>query len=502
MPFEREKTLMTRLPLRFRMLGIFLCLAVCSVQFASAAPPASTNFESQAPPAKIALTGGRIIPVRGEPIESGTVLIEHGRITAVGTTVEIPYDATEIDCTGKVLFPGMIDPFNWRGLDIPNEAVAISPFLDVYDALDPSRIFFEETLRNGITAVHISPSHNLVIGAVTRVVRPIGLTPEEMTLRAPVAIQIATTPRGGSDRMQQLAELRGAFRELDAYLEQVAEKRYEDERKKEGKSVDVPPAEAREKGKSLVRDIDLDDAHRNLHRLRQGAMKSWFYCGTATDVAPALAIARSEGLFDGAVLLIGSDAHRAVKEIAAAGRPVVCPVDLVARSRDPFTGELNETFVPKVLHDAGVPFALQPNPDGSLAERYLTYQAARCVRAGIPRNVALRAITLNPARFLGLEDEIGSIEAGKRGDIVVLSGDPLDFSSWVEEVYIDGILAYDRTRDSRLDELMGPLAKEAEGGEKAEEPAEARQEDAKEESKDKGEDTSGDSDKADGGGRK
>ena len=70
------------------------------------------------------------------------------------------------------------------------------------------------------------------------------------------------------------------------------------------------------------------------------------------------------------------------------------------------------------------------------------------------------------------------------------------------EVYIDGILAYDRTRDSRLDELMGPLAKEAEGGEKAEEPAEARQEDAKEESKDKGEDTSGDSDKADGGGRK
>ena len=453
---------MTRLSPRVRALGILLCLALLS-SLAPIGEAAGQSAGDVRPPAKIALTGGKIIPVRGSVIEEGTVLIENGRITAVGSSVELPYDATEIDCTGKVLFPGMIDPFNWRGLDIPNEALAVSPYLDVYDALDPSRIFFEETLRNGITAVHISPSHNLVIGAVTRVVRPIGLTPEEMTLRTPVAIQLATTPRRGSDRMQQLADLRGAFRELDAYLGTVAERRYEEEREKAGESVDVPPAEAREKGRSLVRDIDLDDAHRNLHRLRQGAMKPWFYCGAATDVAPAIEIARAEGLVENSVLLIGNDAHRAVAEIAASKRPVICPVDLVARSRDPFTGELSETFVPKVLHEAGVPFALQPNPDGSLAERYLTYQAARCVRAGIPREEALRAITLNPARFLGLGDQIGSIEAGKRGDIVVFSGDPLDFSSWVEEVYIDGMLAYDRARDHRLDELVGPLSSEDEG---------------------------------------
>ena len=410
-----------------------------------------------APPAKIALTGGRIIPVRGEPIENGTVLIENGRITAVGTSVELPYDAVEIDCTGKVLFPGMVDPFNWRGLDIPNEAVAVSPYLDVYDAIDPSRFFFEDSLRSGVTAVHVSPDHNLVIGAVTRVVRPIGITPDEMTLRAPVAIQLATTPRRGADRMQQLVELRGAFLELDGYLGRVAEARYEEEQKKKGEEVTISPEEAREAGKSLVRDIDLDDEHRNLHRLRQGAMKSWFYTGTATDVAPAVAVAKEQGLLDESVFLIGADTHRAVAELKDAGRPVVCPVDLLARSRDPFTGEVDETFVPMVLHDAGIPFALRPNPNGSLPERYLTYQAARCVRAGIPRSVALQAITLNPARFLGLGAEIGSIEVGKRGDIVVLSGDPLDFSSWVEQVYIDGILAYDQERDPRLEELLGPL---------------------------------------------
>jgi imidazolonepropionase-like amidohydrolase len=408
------------------------------------------------PPEKVALVGGRIIPVVGEPIEGGTVLIERGRITAIGAEVKLPYDAVEIDCSGKVLFPGMIDPFNWRGLDIPNEAVAVAPYLDVYDAIDPSRSFFEETLRNGITAVHISPDHNLVIGAVTRVMRPIGLTPEEMTLRSPVAIQMATTPRSGSDRMTQLVELRGAFAELDRYLAQRAEERYAEERKRKGEEVDLPPAEAREKGRELLRDVDLDDAHRNLHRLREGAMEPWLYAGTATDVASAVAIAREQGFLERATFLIQPDTIRAVGELAASGRPVVCSDDLLLRTRDPFTGEIDEVFLPSALHAAGVPFALRPNPSGSLPERYLTYQAARCVRAGVPRGVALRAITLHPARFLGLGDELGSLEVGKRGDVVVLSGDPLDFSSWVEEVYIDGILAYDR--DTRLGELLGPMA--------------------------------------------
>jgi len=456
------------------MRSVLLLLFLLSISIGN------SSLEAASPPDKIALTGGRIIPVRGPEIAQGTVLIEAGRITAVGEEVELPYDAMEIDCTGKVLFPGMIDPFNWRGLDIPNEAVPVSPYLDVYDAIDPSRLFFEETLRNGITSVHISPSHDLVIGAMTRVLRPIGRTPEEMTLRAPVAIQISTTPRRGSDRMQQLADLRGAFLELDQHLEALAESRYEEEQKKKGEKVTVPPSEAREQGRALVRDIDLDEQYRNLHRLRSGSMLPWFYCGSATDVAPALEIGRDQRLFDRSVLLIGTDVHRAVGELKEAGRPVVCPTELVDRSRDPFTGEITETFVPKVLHDAKVQFALRPHPDGSLPERFLTYQAARCVRAGIPRTVALRSITLHPAQMLGLGEEIGSIEVGKRGDIVVLSGDPLDFSSWVEEVYIDGILAYDRERDPRIQELLG-LLEEASGerGEDGESSGSRKTEDGK-----------------------
>ncbi len=134
---------------------------------------------------------------------------------------------------------------------------------------------------------------------------------------------------------------------------------------------------------------------------------------------------------------------------------MVLDAQLTHRERDPITGELRETFVPKVYADAGVPFSLLPSPDTSLAERYMNYQAARCVREGIDRATALKAITLNPARAVGLGDRAGSLEIGKTANIVVLSGDPLDFNAWVDLVYIDGIKAYDRSEDVRLEELFG-----------------------------------------------
>lgn len=411
---------------------------------------------AQLPPSKIALSGARIIPIVGDEIESGTIVIDRGRITAVGATgeVDIPFDAMEMDLEGMVIMPGFIHAATSSPLDRANESLPVTPYLDVSDAIDPSSLFFEQALRSGFTAMHAMQGSNTVIGGVSRLVRPIGLSMDEMSIRGDLAIVVSTSPRSGFDRMGQIATLREAFFDLDAAIDSLAESRYEEEQERKGEDVDVSPAEARDLGRELIRDEDYSDGVYNLVRMRRGDLSPWVYTGAAMDVAPAIEVMDSQDVLSNSVFLIGGDAHKAVSQIAGTERPVVIGPDLTYRERDPITGRLTETFVPKAFHDAGVLFAMLPNESGAFAERYPTFNAAQCVRNGIPRQAALEAITINPARILGVEDQYGSIETGKTANLVVLSGDPLDFNSWVEKSFIDGILAYDREKDTRLGELL------------------------------------------------
>ncbi|MBK9120127.1 MAG: amidohydrolase family protein [Phycisphaerales bacterium] len=422
------------------------------------------------PPERVALTGGKIIPIVGVPIERGTVLIEHGRIVAVGAEVEIPYDARVFDLRGKVVLPGMINAHTWRGLDIPNEQRPVVPQLDAYDALDPSQLFFEDCLRLGHTVVHVIPANNTVIGGMGQVVRPIGLTVPEMTLDDGQFLKMSVTPRPGFDRMMQMALLRETFLELDDALAQLAERRYEEQLKEEEKEIEVGPAEARRRGLPLIRAEDLEDRYRNLVRLRGGRVRvdeqesatllpplgAFMYCGDAMDVAPAVEFARKHGFLERTVLVLGGETFKAIADVRNSGCDLVMPEELTYREVDPLTGHISETFVPRVFFDAGLKFALVPGQDDSFPERMLVYRAAQCVRHGIPRDVALRAITLHPAEVLGLGQRFGSIEPGKDAHLVVFSGDPLDFDSVVEQVFIQGIPAYDRAKDVRLQRLIAP----------------------------------------------
>lgn len=408
-----------------------------------------------APPAKLALQGARIIPIRGEEIKSGTILIESGRITAVGEKVELPYDAMVVDLAGKVVMPGMVDAHSWRGLDIPNENLPVTPFLDVYDALDPSKLYFEDALRDGITSIHVIVANDCVIGGVSRVVHPIGLSPDEMAQQRDLALKMSVAPKNNSDRMAQMATFRETFRELSEYLEKLAEKKYEESLAKKDQKIDVGPDEASKRGKELVQWEDYDDAHRNLVRLTRGQLGAFIYAGLAGDVARAVQLAKDHGFCEKTVLVVGPDCYKAARELKEADRPVVLLPPYNYREQDPVTGKIKETFVPKVLADAKVAFSLVPDPDSSLAERYMNYQAAMCVRNGVSRTKALDAITINPARALGMADRIGTIEPGKLANLVVLSADPLDFNAWVDRVYINGIEAYDRSKDVRLKRLFG-----------------------------------------------
>lgn len=411
-------------------------------------------FASVAQAQTVVLENGKIIPVSGEPIEKGSVLIKNGRIEAVGESVDAPFDAKVIDCEGKVIFPGMIDAHTWRGLDVPNESPGVTPFLNVYDAIDPSQLFFEDSLRDGVLSIHVSPGNNTIIDGMTRVVHPIGLTPEQMTTAPDVAMKLSVTPKTGYDRMRQMAEFREAFRKLDEEMGQLAEKKYEDKLREDEKDLSVPPDEAREKGKELIEPKDIPDKNRNLLMLSQGKLRNFIYCGAAMDVPAAIRTAKQFGFLDQSVLVLGSETFKAVDALKEAGRPVVLDGNLVHTEADALTGEEEETFVPKVIDDAGLKFALQRQWGSTLGERYLWYQAARCVREGVSRDHALKSITLWPAEMLGLGDRLGSLEKGKDANVLVLSGDPLDMTTWVELGFVQGEKVYDKAEDIRLNRLF------------------------------------------------
>ncbi|MFQ5410797.1 MAG: amidohydrolase family protein [Phycisphaerae bacterium] len=416
----------------------------------------------------IVLEGGRIIPVVGEEIEKGRVLIRDGHIESITSLnrprgrprgdaappAEIPFDAKVIDVSGKTIFPGLIDVHTARGLDVPNESPPVTPFLNVKDAIDPSQLFFEDALRDGVLSIHVIVGNNCVIGGLSRVVHPIGLTPDEMTTAADVALKLSLTPRRGFDRMRQMATFRETFRKLKEDMGRLAEKRYEDTLREQKKDLDVPPDEARQRGKKLIRLEDIPEKDRNLLKLTQGQMRAFVYCGNAMDVPAAVKLARENGFFEQSVFVLGSECYKAIDVLKEAGRPVVLDANLIHRETDPITGEEKETFVPTLIDEAGLKFALQRRPGTSLGERYLGYQAARCVREGIDRSKALQAITLWPAEMIGQGKRLGSIEPGKDANLLVLSGDPLDMQTWVEKGFVQGIEVYDREEDIRLKRLL------------------------------------------------
>ncbi|RMG07914.1 MAG: hypothetical protein D6731_22755 [Planctomycetota bacterium] len=402
----------------------------------------------------VAVRGGKVIAVDGPTLATGTVLIRDGRIVAVGAEIEIPYDAKVIDARGKVVFPGMINAHTGRGMDRANERLPVTPFLDAGESLDPSSLAFEDALRDGVTALHVIPGNDTVVGGVGRVVHPLGLSVEDMTIKAPSGIKLCAAGKKGYDRVQQRAALRAAFAELADHVDGIAEKRFAEEEKKAGREVVVGPEEARKRGRALVRAQDVGEKYRNLWLLTQGRLDCYFSCPEPRDVGFALAFAKEHGFLERTILVLGAPCFKAVDEIKASGRPVVLPPGLTHREPDPETGEEVETFVAGPFAAAGIPFAFQTYVRSSYAERFLWYQAARCVREGVDRAVALRAITLTPARILGLGERLGAIGPGRDADLLILSGDPLSARTVVEKVLIGGAVVYERSKDYRLRRLL------------------------------------------------
>ncbi len=419
---------------------------------------------------KYAVKAGRVITRTGPDIEQGVIVIEGKKITALGpaSEVQIPWDAEVLDVPTLTAFPGFIEAHAARGMDRPNENIDVAPFLDIRDSIDPVNFYFEDALRAGVTGINVQQGNACVIGGMGMVVRPFGMTVEEMLISPAAGLKFSASPKSGKSRATQAQAIRRAFDDLRIHLEELVQEKKDgnDRARREalyqgrdlegelGKGRAMAGSGWKVEGLEIVLRGEIDEKQENLLAVVEGRVPVWFYCATPGEVGIAIAIARENGFLPKTVLVLGESCWKAADEIKAAGVPVVLPTNIVHLERDPVTGKEVETFIAGVFRDKGVRFALQSAGD---AMQSLWFQAAMSVGRGLTREEALAAVTTTPAEMLGLADRIGSLAVGRDGDVVLYTGDPLSVTSFVEYVVLGGQLAYDRSKDVRAKHLLEGL---------------------------------------------
>ena len=370
----------------------------------------------------IAITGGTVYPVSGPKIEHATVLIRDGRIAAVGTGVAIPADATRIDAAGKWVTPGFIDGGGQMGLveigavggtregRVQGDTIAAA--FNVAEGLNPASQLIPVTRIEGITTTLASPSGNLVSGQAVLIDLD-GATIEQMLVKSPVGIVAdlseGAKDEGGGSRAAVAQRLRTVFRDALEY----------ERRRVDFSRAQIEPLAASE--------ADLEALLPVLH----AQVPLIAIANRRSDIETALRLARE---FKLRLILAGAqEAWEVAGDIAAAGVPVlVQPLDNIP-SYDALGVRYENAAV---LARAGVKIALLETDSHN--SRNLRQQAGNAVSYGLPWDQALRAVTLTPAEVFGVADRYGSIEVGKVANVVVWSGDPFEFSTGVEHVYIRG----------------------------------------------------------------
>jgi imidazolonepropionase-like amidohydrolase len=295
------------------------------------------------------------------------------------------------------------------------------------DAINPADLGFRDAITGGVLAVNVNPGSGNPIGGQTAALKCWGRTVDEMLLRAPSGLKSALgenpkrvygdqhkTP---STRLGTAAVIRGALVEAANYLQRIdAERRKpEDERK------------------PVDRDLKLEA----LGLVLQRQIPWRQHCHRADDIATAIRIADEFGYL--LVIDHGTEAHLLADVLAARDIPVIIGPLLTSRSKV----ELRNRSLanPGRLARAGVTIAITTDHP-VVPIHFLAHQAALSVKEGLDAGTALRALTINPARIAGIDDRLGSIEAGKDADLVIWSGDPLDVLSRVEHALIGGTEVY------------------------------------------------------------
>jgi imidazolonepropionase-like amidohydrolase len=379
--------------------------------------------------AAMAIVGGRVIPIEGAPFEDGVVLIEDGTIRALGRDVRVPEGVEQVDAAGKVVLPGLVDAHvhlgvheeaeGWAGQDTNEMTNPVMAQVRALDAINPADLGFQDAVAGGVLTVNVNPGSGTPIGGQTVAIRCAGRTVDEMVLRAPSGLKSALgeNPKRvfgerkelPSTRLGTAAVIRDAFVKASNYL--------------------AKRERANGNGEFVERDLRWEALGMVLRReipWRQ-------HCHRADDIATALRLADEFGYR--LVIDHGTEAALLADRLAERGVPVLIGPLLTSRSKV----ELRNRSLanPGRLAAAGVELGIITDHP-VVPINLLHVQAALAVKEGLDAATALRAVTLTPARIMGVDDRVGSLEPGKAATLCVWSGDPLDVRSRVEAAWIDG----------------------------------------------------------------
>lgn len=374
----------------------------------------------------IAFTGARIIHMAGRPLEKGTVLVDGAKIVKVEEGLVVPPGAEVVDLPGKTILPGMIDAHSHLGIveeiyreegdDCNENTDPVTPHLRAIDAINPADLGFRDALAGGVTTVATGPGSANIIGGEMVAIKTCGTVVDDMIVRFPVGLKAALgeNPKHSYGREKKVTP---TTRMASAAILREALARAQDYLKKESPERDLKMEAL---GRVLRREVSLRvHAHR------------------ADDIMTAVRIAGEFGV--NLVLEHCTEGHLVASKLAEKGIPAVIGPVLTNRAKVELQGITLETA--SILAEAGVRFAIMTDHP-VVPIQYLVISAALAVKGGLPVEHALRAVTIDAAVILGLEKRLGSLEPGKDADLVVWSGNPLDISSRVEQVFIGGVKVF------------------------------------------------------------
>ena len=396
----------------------------------------------------VAITGGRVFTVTGAPVDNGTVLIRDGKIVQVGANVAVPADARRIDAAGKWVTPGFINSDTQLGVvevdaEQPTRDAsargkdAIAAAFTVWEGLNPASVLLAPARSEGVTTVLVVPSGGLIAGQAA-VVDLVNGSLSDMMVRAPAGM-IAEIGDKGSAGVGARAELLVKLKEL-----------LEDTRAYAARKADFERSATRT---FVAGRLDLEA----MLPVVQGRLPLIVAADRASDIEAALKLASDYGIR--LIIASGAEAWLVADKLAAAHVPVLTGAMNNIPQSFSTLGSYQENAA--ILRRAGVDVILIGDSGISSGEtfnvRNLKQEAGNAIAYGMSWEDALRAVTLGPARVLGIGDRYGSLDAGKVANVVVWSGDPFEFGTRAEHVLVRGTEITTPSRQDLLEQRYRTL---------------------------------------------